>query len=357
MSDSTGGKMVLLDDLALERVRRATGGAADICFQCGSCTASCPWGLVRKEPFSVRRIVRGAQLGLQEAREAVWLCTTCGACESRCPRGVPVSRVMLGLRELDWMERKAPKGLPNLLWSLYWDGNPYRRPPSERSLWGKGLQIPPYDPARHEILLYIGCTGSYDRRVQKVAGSLIRLFKMADVRFGTLGDQEPCCGESALSLGQKSYFEQMAQSNMKLFKERKVSTLVALSPHCWDVFKNHMPRPDAGFRPLHYTQYLAELLDSGRIRFRQKLSSRVAFHDPCYLGRRNGEYEAPRRVLRGVPGLELVELPRNREGGLCCGGGGGRMYLETAAKERFSNLRVREAAELGVEAIVTACPF
>lgn len=344
----------LLDDAAWEEIMAVTHGAAAACFQCGVCTAVCPWGLVQKEPVSVRRLIRLAQLGADGWDEAIWLCTTCGLCEARCPRGVPVSDVILALRGQAWKKRALPKGLPSLLWAVHRDGNPWSQPPSLREAWAKGLDLKPFSSS-DEALLYVGCTAAYDRRSQKIAKSLVSLLRAAGVSFGVLPD-EPCCGESVRSVGHDEYLAEIIEANVKRFKEAGVRSLVAISPHCFDMFSSHYPKWD-GFRPLHYTEYLAELLEAGRLSFSREITGTAAYHDPCYVGRRHGVYDPPRKLLAAIPGLTLVELPSSREDSLCCGGGGGRMWLETHPEERFGDLRIKEAQEAGVEWLVTSCPF
>lgn len=157
-------------------------------------------------------------------------------------------------------------------------------------------------------------------------------------------------------LGQEAYLAELVETNTKRFQEAGVRTMITVSPHCLDMFRNHYPAWD-GFRPLHYTEYLAEVLEAGRLRFSQELSVTVTYHDPCYLGRRHGIYDPPRRLLSAIPGVRLVELASNREEALCCGGGGGRMWLETEAGERFANLRIREAEQTGADWLATSCPF
>ena len=345
----------VLRDEVWERVIDATNGAAAPCYQCGVCTATCPWARIKGKVNPVRQIMRRAQLGLDDWGEELWLCVTCAQCVGRCPRGVPIPDVILGLRSLAWKERQVPSGLPSVLWAMYWDGNPWRRPPSQRSVWGRGLEIDDYSPD-HEILYYVGCTSSYDRRAQKVARALVGIFDAAGVSFGTLGDREPCCGESAHAMGQMDFSQRIVDENGRLFQELGVGTIVTTSPHCYDMFKNHYPDMTGSFRPLHYTQYLRELIKAGRLTLNGDVPLKVTFHDPCYLGRRNREFEAPRQVLRAIPGLELVEMERSRGGALCCGGGGGRMWLETAPGERFSDLRVQDAAATGAQVLATSCP-
>lgn len=348
---------VLIDDAHWERLVSLTGGEAALCYQCGVCTALCPWGLVRDEALSVRGYMRRLQLGLDDGNEDLWLCTTCAQCEMGCPRGIHVADMFRALRSTAWERNDVVSGLPSLLWSLYWNDNPWSQPPSQRALWAADLELPIFDPQEHEILLYIGCTSSYDRRAQKIGRALVRVLRAAGVRFGWLGVEEPCCGEAALSVGHKSYFEEIAARTAKNFQERGVKRLVAISPHCYDVFKNHYPSNSADFQPLHYTQLLAELVEEKRLQFNRPLEGRMTFQDPCYLGRHNNEYRAPRHVLSTIPGVELVEMTNSSETALCCGGGGGRMWLETAPGERFSDLRVKGAVNTGAAYLATACPF
>jgi Fe-S oxidoreductase len=346
--------VLVLNDDTWERVMAATGGQASACFQCGVCTATCPWGLVKPEPVIIRHLVRQAQLGVPGWTDALWLCTTCGQCLAQCPRGVIIPDVILALRNVAWKEHKVPAGIPTLLWNIYWDGNPYGRPPSERSGWLSGLNVREFN-ADDEILLYLGCTANYDRRIQKVARALVQVFEAAGVRFGVLKDREPCCGDAARTSGHLEYADEIAATGSTLFRELGVKTVVAISPHCLDQFIHHFDMPD-GFRALHYTQFLKELMDAGRLTIAGEMPMKVTFHDPCYLGRRGGDFETPREILSSISGVELVEMRHNREDALCCGGGGGRMWLETPASERFADLRVAEARETGAEVIGTACP-
>lgn len=347
---------VLLEDETWERVDEATGGAAAPCFQCGVCTAICPWGLVKEETISIRKIVRQAQLGLPGWSDDLWLCTTCLWCESRCPHEVDITRAILGLRRLAWKERQIPQGLPTLLWNIYFDGNVWGRPPSERPLWAKGMAMKEFSP-EDEILLYVGDDAAYDRRIQKVARALALLLHAAGVTFGTLGEREPSSGDPVRNVGHEEYLAEIIDTNARLFQEAGVKTMVTISPHCYDMFANRYPNLSGDFRPLHYSQYLLGLIEDGRLKFEHELPLKVTYHDPCYLSRRNGICDEPRRVLRSIPGLQLVEMERSGQDTLCCGGGGGRMWVETAGSERFSVLRVREAAETGAEVLVTCCPY
>ena len=346
-----------IDDALWEELIEVTDGKATPCFQCGVCTATCPWGLVRSEPLSVRSIMRGAQIGLLEAQEEVWLCTACGECETFCPRGVQIAEVFQGLRKLLWERRKAPEGLTPVLWSVYWNNNPLSQPPSQRMDWAQGLDLPIFDSKQHEILLYFGCTASYDNRAQSIARALVTLLRAADVRFGILGEEEPCCGEAVLRLGHSPYFHDIARQAIDTFGEYGVGKLVALSPHCYDVFKNHYPEMNDSFKPTHYSEYIAQLIEEKRLSLNGSLSTKITFHDPCLLGRVNEIYRAPRAILETVPDAEIMEMSNYEATTLCCGGGGGRMWMETPPGERFSDLRVQEALDIGADIIATACPL
>lgn len=350
---------VVIDDERWLELVELTNGAATICYQCGACTAICPWGEAREGTVSIRAMMRQAQLGLMDRSEELWLCTTCAQCEAHCPRGVNIADVIRGLRYLVWQQHQTPKGLPSLLWSIHWNNNPWTQPPSLRSAWVGDLHIPIYDPGQHEILLYVGCTASYDRRAQQVARSLVSLFDAADTSFGFLGDEEPCCGEAALSVGHKPYFQEIAADTFHRFQEKGVRHLVTISPHCYDVFRNHYPAAMGQncLEAHHYTQCLAHLLREERLHLDNPVERRVTFHDPCYLSRHNDETAAPRQILQAIPGLKLVEMAHSGIDALCCGGGGGRMWLETEPGQRFADKRVQEALAAEAEVIVSACPF
>jgi ferredoxin len=212
----------VIDEDLWQELFELSGGTAALCYQCGVCTASCPWGLVLQEPLLVRTFMHLAQSGLRDGNESLWRCTTCAQCEAYCPRGVKITDVFRSLRNIAWNRHKVEKGLPSLLWSVYWNDNPWSQPPSQRSRWAKGLEIPIYNPEQHEFLLYIGCTSSYDLRAQKIArfGAPAPL---ARVSFGYLGITNPAAARRCY-VGHKPYFQEIAGQTGRLFLEKASTT-------------------------------------------------------------------------------------------------------------------------------------
>ncbi len=345
------------DEERWEKIQALTDGAALICYQCGMCTASCPWGLVRDIGLSIRTMIRQAQLGLFDEDNDIWRCTTCGRCEVTCPRGVRITDVIRGLRYLAWEDRKTPEGFPSLMWSVYWNNNPWFQPPSHRAEWAEKMTVPAYTPD-HEYLLYVGCTVSYDHRAQKIAKSLVHILNQAGVSYGILGNDEPCCGEPVLAVGHLPYFEDIMKKNVEFYKEKNVRKIITISPHCYDTMKNHYTWPEGTtVEVLHYSEILRDLLREGKLNIKKTNGIRIAYHDPCFLARHNNVIEAPREAIQTLSENGPVEFSRNADFTLCCGGGGGRMWLETKADERFSHLRIQEAQEKNVNVLLTTCPM
>jgi Fe-S oxidoreductase len=190
-----------------------------------------------------------------------------------------------------------------------------------------------------------------------VAAATAKILKKAGVEFGILGSKESCCGESIRKTGDEELFKRLARENIKNFIDHGVKRVLVSSPHCYHTFKNEYPEFMVHFEVIHITQYIAELIKEGRLEITGEYGKKVAYHDPCYLGRHNGIYDEPREVLQKIPGLELKELPDSREDSLCCGGGGGRIWMETPKGERFCDIRVEQAMDVQAEVLATACPY
>jgi Fe-S oxidoreductase len=342
---------------AVDIIKEEGGDLLKLCYQCGMCTASCPWNLVKS--FIVRRIMHQGQLGLIDfENEELWMCATCRACVQRCPRGVEIIDIMRAMRRaiVEFSLGGIPDSLRISIKNISGVGNPLGEPPEKRADWAKDLDIKPYTEGT-EILYFSCCIPAYDASIQRVAKATANIFKKAEVNFGILGTKETCCGESARKAGQESLFQNLAQTNISNFHEAGVKKIVTTSPHCYSTFKNEYPELDGKFEVVHVTQFLAELLKEGKLKLSKELNKKVTYHDPCYLGRHNSIYDEPRQVLESIPGLELVEMVDNRENSLCCGGGGGRIWMETKKGERFSDLRLEQALNADADILAVSCPY
>ncbi len=333
------------------------GEPLKLCYQCGLCTGSCPWNLVRH--FDVRKMIHEAQLGITDfAHENVWLCAACGACVERCPRGVEIIDIMRALRRavVTLGVGNVPDALKMSVKNIDTTGNPLAELSVERGKWAEDLGVKEFSPGT-EILYFPGCIPAYDNDVKKVAQATAKIFTNLGIDFGILGNEEKCCGESVRKAGYEDIFQNLATSNIRTFNNHAVSTIVVTSPHCYHTFKNEYPELGGKFHVLHITQYLAQLIEQGILKFSREFNKKVIYTDPCYLSRHNDIYDEPRKILNSVPGLELIEFPDSRKDTICCGGGGGRIWTETAKSERFSDIRVSQAVDEGAEIIAVSCPY
>ena len=342
----------------IDEIMVAGGEAFRFCFQCGLCDAVCPWNRVRQ--FSIRKIIREATFGLTEIDgDDIWRCTTCGRCPDRCPRGVKQIEVGVALRRVASEYEVFPASVRSARTaraSLISEGNPLQGERQKRADWAEGLGVKPYAEGM-EILFFVGCYFSYDPRMKKVARDIVDIFNKAKVDFGILGSDEKCCGESIRKTGSEKVFKQLARENIKTFIDRGVKRLVVSSPHCLHTFKNEYPEFMVHFDVLHLSQYLMELVETGRLELSGEYPKKVTYHDPCYMGRHNNIYTAPRELLEKVKGLELREMVDSHADSLCCGGGGGRIWMDTPQEDRFSDLRLHQAKNTGAGVLATACPY
>jgi Fe-S oxidoreductase len=342
----------------IEEIKEASGEAFRFCFQCGLCDTVCPWNRVRQ--FSIRKIIREATFGLTEIEgEDIWRCTTCGRCSDRCPRGVKQIEVGVSLRRIASEYEVFPasvKSARTARASLISEGNPLQFDRNKRGDWAKDLGIKPFTEDM-EALYFVGCYLSFDPRMKKIATATANILKKAGVNFGILGAKESCCGESIRKIGSEDVFQSLAKENIKTFIDNGVKKIIVSSPHCYHTFKNEYPEFMVNFEVVHITQYLSELIETGRLELTGEFGKKVTYHDPCYLGRHNKIYDEPRNVLKAVSGLELVEMADWGKDSLCCGGGGGRIWMDTPKEERFSDLRLVQAKEAGAQVLATACPY
>ncbi|MBC2712290.1 MAG: (Fe-S)-binding protein [Desulfosarcina sp.] len=342
----------------IDEIKEAGGEVFNLCFQCGLCDAVCPWNKVR--PFSMRKIIREATFGLTEIDgEDIWRCTTCGKCTQQCPRGVKQIEIGVSLRRVASEYEVFPASVRSARTaraSLISEGNPLQGERKKRADWAKDLSVKTYTEGM-EALYFVGCYLSYDPRMKKVATATANILNKAGVKFGILGDKESCCGESIRKTGSEEVFKNLAKENIKTFIDNGVRKIIVSSPHCYHTFKNEYPEFMVNFEVVYISQYILELINEGRLELTGEFAKKVTYHDPCYLGRHNDIYDEPREALKKIPGLELVEMTDSRKNSLCCGGGGGRIWMDTPKEDRFSDLRLEQANEVGAQVLVTSCPY
>ena len=245
-------------------------------------------------------------------------------------------------------------------------GNPWGLPAAERANWAEGLSVPTAkENPQFEVLYWVGCAGSYDRRAQRVTRAVVKLLKHANVNFAILGREEKCTGESARRLGEEFLFQELAQANIATLAKYNVRTILTQCPHCLNSLLKDYSQFGGNYEVIHHTQFLQRLLSEGRLKVPAQTSQAetVTYHDPCYLARVNVIHEAPRSVLAAAPSdsnrpvIELKEMPRNREKTFCCGAGGGRMWMEEDPKKRVCSVRSAEALATGAKTVAVSCPF
>lgn len=343
-------------------IREVIGGVGERflnCISCGVCTGICPVTPTDGSGYNPRGIMR--QLALDTATEqglekAVWQCLTCNACSVACPGGIDLTDVMRTVRGLDAGQQCMPECLLRPLAGLDRHGNPWGGQRTDRQQWASAQGIAPY-AADAEYCLFVCCTTAHDPVAAKAGRALPLLLENAGVSFGTLGAAQNCCGDPAHAAGSADLAARMAGGNAALFREAGVRKLLTVSPHCHHAFAGNGAATDPSVESVHYTQLLDRLVTQNRFAPLGPVPRTVTYHDPCYLGRHAGIFDAPRRIIARIPGVRFVEMPNNRQASVCCGGGGGGAWRDARDGVRYAELRVREAVETGAQVIATACPF
>jgi Fe-S oxidoreductase len=344
----------------LATIRKDVGDTFQSCMQCGACTGACPLGEVAG--YSPRKIIRDISLDRASnvsVDEASWTCATCNHCVEQCPRGIELLDLIKSVRYRVAQAGAQPKPFHAVIKSLKKEGNPWQANRRNRLDWAKGANLPVYSK-EHEYCLFVCCTTAYDSSAakgsQKAGLALLRLLAAGGVSYGTLGTKESCCGDLADKIGAADAASGLIKKNTEMFLEAGVAKIITLSPHCLNTFqKNYAGLQDIA--NLHYTQLLDELIQEGSLRPVNRLDLKVTYHDPCYLGRHAGIYDAPRRILEAIPGATLIEMQNNRERSFCCGGGGGGPWKNSAANDSLGEIRIKEAMGTGAQVIATACPY
>ncbi|MGB9683701.1 MAG: succinate dehydrogenase iron-sulfur subunit [Candidatus Bathyarchaeales archaeon] len=340
-----------------------------LCTKCSICYSACPAAIDEKflGPSALtanyRFIADSRDEGLDERlkpmADNVWLCTSCNSCTLFCPKLVNCSESIVEDRSLLVEMGAIPRTVKDVLESVMKYHNPMGTHQSKRMGWAEGLNVKTFpNVTKAEILYFVCCTTAYDIRNREIARTMASLFDKLGVDYATLGEEEWCCGDHILRMGEKGLFEMLAEHNVSVFQKFNANRIVTLSPHCYNTFKNDKPYKDLALNVQHYTQFLAEAIGKGKIKPSKPFKGRVAYHDPCFLGKRNQIYDEPRQILQSINGLELVEMKRARESSFCCGGGAGRVWTEEAEPEKRPCVdRIKEALELEVDTVAVACPF
>jgi heterodisulfide reductase subunit D len=332
------------------------------CVQCGSCTASCP--TANRMAVSPQGLVRLIRLGLKDevlASQAFWRCTSCMACAHRCPRGIPILDLVIALKAHSMRHGiRVPDDVRLLQQTIATARNVSGDPNEERLVWSRNLPQPlqGMNGVRGaDVLYFVGCVASFYPRAFSIPQAFARILRHAGVRFTTLGGEEWCCGYPLYNAGLREDMGELIEHNAARIRALGVRTVVFTCPSCfyaWKVLYPAMGVHTGGLRVAHATELLAELIDDGRVR--PGATSRiVTYHDPCDLGRKSGEYDAPRHVLAALPGVELREMPNIRDNGLCCGGGGDVKVYDNDTTVDVARRRVDQALDVRADTIVSSC--
>jgi len=350
-----------------DAILEAGGSEAYRCYQCGNCMAVCPWYHVEAVTYPVYQIPQSVKLGaimtsedtavIEREVTEVYRCVGCESCTTWCPHEVSLPNIMRAIRRILVEFGSYPAELSESVSRIQSAGNPFGEPRENRADWTEDLEVPDYQ-SEMEFLFSPCCVPAYDPRAKKAAQATVEVLRAGGVSFGILGTRESCCCESIRRAGAEEVFQEVAGANITAYQDAAVAKIVVTSPHCLTTFKHEYGELGGEFEVLHQTQLFHQLISEARVVPSHELGKKVAYHDPCMLGRMNGIYDEPREVLKSIPGLDLVEIPNfSREHSLCCGGGSGGVWLERPKGERLSDVRVQQAADTGAEVLAVACPY
>lgn len=353
----------------------------DACTRCGRCQDNCPAWLSGK-PLSPKFVILDLQrhmnataaavlAGAEEPYQGVnmigdviteavlWSCTTCRACEENCPVGIEHIDAIVDMRRNLVLEQGSmPETAEAALRSIEQRGHPWRGTQHTRTSWTEGLEIPLIaDNPDAEYLFWVGCTGALVDRNMEVTRALARIMQQAGVSFAILGEEETCTGDPARRLGNEYLFQMLAQQNIETLNNYHVKKIITHCPHCLNTLKNEYPQFGGMFEVLHHSQLIDRLVAEKSITVSESIREKITYHDPCYLGRHNNIFAAPRRALQSVPGVEFQEIKWNQRKGLCCGAGGGHAFMEVNIGRRVNHIRTEQAMETGANVVATGCPF
>jgi Fe-S oxidoreductase len=354
------------------------------CTECGHCNVNCPATLSEK-PLHPKDIITNLKKHLLAdgkdflkgvgdenkddycvigssivPEDNIWDCTNCGACMEACPVGIEhVQKIVDMRRYLVLMESKFPSEAKSVFKGMENNSNPWGIGKSTREEWAKGLDmnILSNSGGGVDILFYVGCAGSFDDHGKKVARAMVKILNVAGINFGILGNEEVCCGDPARRIGNEYLYQLMVEENINVLNKYRFRRIVTACPHGFNTLKNEYPKLGGKYEVLHHTELITELIKNGKLRIKGELDKIVTYHDSCFLGRYNSNYELPRKIINAIPKTKLVEMDRNRKFAFCCGAGGGRMWLPRVRGQRVYAMRTEQALAKNPDLIATACPF
>lgn len=347
------------------------------CTECGRCTDNCPANAAGK-PLSPKTVSMGLRdfgyrssslfRGSQSKNgtipgevipdEAFWSCTTCGACERECPVFIEtIDKIVELRRRRVLMESIFPPEIEPVYRNMETYGNTWGAGPVLRNDWARGLKIKTVqtdsDP---DILYWVGCAGSFDGRSQQVAISMVKILQKAGIHFATLGPEEKCCGDYARRTGNEYLFQTLARENIETLHRHKIEKILVACPHGYNTLKNEYPLLGGKFEVVHAVEFIFQLIEAGQLTLSRELNKSLVYHDPCYLGRHNGLYDLPRRVLSSIRSTTLIEADKSKDKSFCCGAGGGHFWMESSG-QRINNIRTEQLLAKSPEMIATGCPY
>ena len=351
------------------------------CTECGRCQSVCP-AVATGKPLNPRQVVHDIKMNLLNGRgdaqgkgssapligagegsvseEAIWSCTTCGACMAACPVFIEqMPKIVKMRRHLVQMKSSFPEELLNLFENMEGRSNPWGIAPTDRTKWYATLDVKAFDAETTEYLLYVGCAGSFDSRQKQVTVALATILDAAGVSWGILGKEELCCGDSLRRLGNEFAFDRIANQNVRLFKEKRITKVITQCPHCFTALKNDYRQYGLELEVTHHSELIDSLIATGKLKLNRQVDDlgKIVFHDSCYLGRHNDLYQPPRAVIAAATGSAPVELERHHENSFCCGAGGGRMWMEEQQGSRINLNRIEEALRHEADTLCVSCPY
>lgn len=349
------------------------------CTECGRCQDVCPAHNTKK-PLTPKMLIMDIKANLYRNKQhllagqydsvspimdenitddVIWACTSCRACEIACPVFIEHTDKIFDIRRnLVLMDSKFPGEVQAVFKNMETNATPWAFSREDRAKWAEGLSIKTMaENPDADILLWVGCAGAYDERNKKVMRSLVSILKKAQVKFAILGNEEQCTGDAARRIGNEYLYQTLAKSNIETLNRYNVKKIVTACPHCFNTIKNEYKDFGGNYEVIHHSQYIDQLIASGKIKPTKSIDETITFHDSCYLGRWNGIYDQPRNILKSMPSARMVEMEKNGEKSMCCGAGGGRMWMEEKIGKRINIARTEQALATHASIVATSCPF